>query len=163
MPEVLDGGLPLDDGAPVTCGRLRAELERALRGYATKEDLKAFATKEDLKAFATKEDLKAFATKEDLRRVEVRLEDLRAFATKEDLRRVEVRLEDLQGTVHLILEMLSTALKTKERVDGQEARLSGLRTDVDATMAAVRDHEDRLRVLERVGPEQAGGLNAGRR
>ena len=135
MPEVLDGGLPLDDGAPVTCGRLRAELERALRGYATKEDLKAFATKEDL----------------------------RAFATKEDLRRVEVRLEDLQGTVHLILEMLSTALKTKERVDGQEARLSGLRTDVDATMAAVRDHEDRLRVLERVGPEQAGGLNAGRR
>ena len=135
MPEVLDGGLPLDDGAPVTCGRLRAELERALRGYATKEDLKAFATKEDLKA----------------------------FATKEDLRRVEVRLEDLQGTVHLILEMLSTALKTKERVDGQEARLSGLRTDVDATMAAVRDHEDRLRVLERVGPEQAGGLNAGRR
>ncbi len=126
MPEVLDGGLPLDDGAPVTCGRLRAELERALRGYATKEDL-------------------------------------RAFATKEDLRRVEVRLEDLQGTVHLILEMLSTALKTKERVDGQEARLSGLRTDVDATMVAVRDHEDRLRVLERVGPEQAGGLNAGRR
>ncbi len=135
MPEVLDGGLPLDDGAPVTCGRLRAELERALRGYATKEDLRAFATKEDL----------------------------RAFATKEDLRRVEVRLEDLQGTVHLILEMLSTALKTKERVDGQEARLSGLRTDVDATMVAVRDHEDRLRVLERVGPEQAGGLNAGRR
>ena len=86
--------------------------EKALGGFATKEDLKRFATKEDLKRFATKEDLKRFATKEDLKALEE--------ATKKNLEvgLSTVRAETREGfaAVQVVLAgMVAQSGKTSER------------------------------------------------
>lgn len=47
-----------DDDQVVTKGFFRKELKKALKGYATKNDLEKFATKKDLERFVTKDEFK---------------------------------------------------------------------------------------------------------
>ncbi len=134
--------------------------QRTIQAFATKDDLKAFATKDDLKAFATRDDLKPFATKDDLKAFATRQEltegfdrlSERMYGVEERLdatnARIDVMRDELRGDIKLAMERIESLGELIERKvsEGQNERA----TDRQLLFALVKDHNRRLRALERL-------------
>jgi hypothetical protein len=118
---------------------------------ATKDDLTAFATKDDLKAFATKDDLKAFATRQELTEGFDRLSE-RMYGVEERMdamnSRIDVTRDELRGDIKLAMERIDSLRELIERKASEDQKERA--TDQRLLHALVKDHNRRLRALERL-------------
>lgn len=135
---------------------MRERLERVER------KVDELLTKADWSALATQDDLLAFATKDDVSAVKVELADQidriseRMYGVEERLdatnARIDVTRDDLRADITLAIERLDGLRELFERTRSEDRTERA--ADQRLLYALVKDHNRRLRALERLERRQ---------